>query len=273
MSSRYLPNQVKPEKRLVLPCGDEPQRARKTMTDEERQRRIELAAAYRLAARFGFSDIVWNHITAKIPGGHGFLINRFGLRFDEVTASNLVTIDLDGHVLNPGTADSTDAINTTGFVIHRGIHAAHADVACVMHSHTPAGMAVSTLKDGLTTLVLDAMVFHNRVAYHPFEGASVDRAESERLVASLGSHRAMILKHHGLLTCGATVGEAFIKMFYLDRACAVQIAAMSTGQTLAVPPASLREKTAQDYAHFPHGKYEWPALLRLLDEQEPDYKS
>ena len=240
---------------------------------QEWQRRIDLAAAYRLAARFGLSDIIWNHITAKVPAGNRFLINRFGLRYDEVTASNLVTVNGEGEVLDAGDAVDADAINTTGFVIHSGIHAAHPQIACVMHAHTTAGMAVSALAEGLTPLVLDGMAFYNRVAYHAFEGASVDRAESQRLVESLGNHRAMILRHHGLLTCGETVGEAFIKMFYLERACAVQLAAGSTQQGYVVPAAELCEKTAQDYAHFPHGQYEWPALIRLLDEQEPDYKT
>ncbi len=208
-------------------------------TPEQWNRRVDLAAAYRLAARFNLSDIIWNHITAKLPGTSHFLINRFGLRYDEVTASNLVTVSSDGEVVDEGNSTIDEPVNTTGFVIHSGIHEAHPDIVCVMHSHTTAGMAVSALREGLVPLVLDGMIFHNRVAYHPFEGASVDRSESHRLVKSLGEHRAMILRHHGLLTCGRSVAEAFVKMFYLERACAVQIAATSSGLPFEQPPWEL----------------------------------
>ena len=171
------------------------------------QRRVDLAACYRLADLFGFSDIVWNHITAKLPESEHFLINRFGLRFDEVTASNLFTVDLAGNVIDPGNATSEEDINVTGFIIHSGIHTARPDVHCVMHSHTESGLAVSVLKDGLLPMIQDAMAIYGRVSYHDYEGLSVDTEECERLAANLGDNSVMILRNHGLLTCGRTVGE------------------------------------------------------------------
>ena len=238
----------------------------------EWQMRIDLAACYRLADLFGFSDVIWNHITEKIPGTENFLINRFGLRFDEVTASNLVTLDLDGNVIDPGTASSEDDINVTGFVIHSAIHAARHDVHCVMHSHSEFGLAVSVLKEGLVPMIQDAMPFHNRVAYHDYEGLAVDTGERERLAANLGDKFAMILRNHGLLTCGATVGEAFMHMYYLERACKVQVRVMSMGQPFDLPEPELCEQAAKQYEHFPYGKYEWPALLRLVDERSPGFR-
>lgn len=234
--------------------------------------RIDLAACYRLADLFGFSDIVWNHITAKIPDSEHFLINRFGLRFDEVTASNLVTIDLDGNVIDPGSDTSEDDINVTGFVIHSAIHAARPDVHCVMHSHAESGLAVSALEDGLIPMVQDAMPFFDRVAYHDYEGVSTDTAERERLAASLGDRMVMILRNHGLLTCGESVGEAFMNMYYLERACKVQLKVLATGHEYRLPPADVCEQAASQYQHFPYGKYEWPALLRLLDKQSPGFR-
>lgn len=234
--------------------------------------RVDLAACYRLADQFGFSDVVWNHITAKIPDSEHFLINRFGLRFDEVTASNLVTIDLDGNVIDPGSDTSEDDINVTGFVIHSAVHAARPDIHCVMHSHAESGLVVSALKDGLIPMVQDAMPFFGRVAYHDYEGLSTDTAERERLAASLGGRMVMILRNHGLLTCGETVAEAFMNMYYLERACKVQLQVLATGHEYQLPPAEVCEQAASQYQHFPYGKYEWPALLRLLDKQSPGFR-
>ncbi len=222
----------------------------------EWQTRLDLAACYRLADRFGFSDIVWNHITAKVPGSQFFLINRFGLRYDEVTASNLVTLDLDGSVIDPGTASSKEDINVTGFIIHSAIHAARADVHCIMHSHSSAGLAVSVLKEGLTPMILDAMPFYKQVAYHEYEGLSVDTGERERLAINLGSKKALIMRNHGLLTCGETVGEAFMLMYYLERACKVQMQVLSSGQEFDLPSSEVCEKAAKQYLNFPLGKYE-----------------
>lgn len=238
----------------------------------EWQMRTDLAACYRLADLFGFSDIVWNHITAKVPGTENFLINRFGLRFDEVTASNLVTIDLEGDVVDPGTASSDEDINITGFVIHSAIHAARPDIHCVMHSHSANGLAVSVLKGGLVPMVQDAMPFFGKVAYHDYEGLAVDGGERERLAANLGEKMVMILRNHGLLTCGATVAEAFMHMYYLERACKVQMQVLASGAEFELPSRELCERAANQYEHFPYGKYEWPALLRLADKAAPGFR-
>ena len=239
--------------------------------DAEWRIRVDLAACYRLADHFGFSDIVWGHITAKVPGSEHFLINRFGLRYDEVTASNLVTVNLDGEVVDAGSARSEEDVNLTGFIIHSAVHAARPDVHCVMHSHSTAGMAVSALKDGLLPMTIDAMPFYGRTAYHDFEGLSTDTAERERIAADLGDRNAMILRNHGLLICGETVGEAFMTMYYLERACEVQINVLASGQTIELPAPEICERAAQQSAGFPHGKYEWPALKRLIEKLSPDY--
>ena len=242
-------------------------------TDAEWRSRIDLAACYRLADMFGFSDIIWNHITAKVPGTEHFLINRFGLRYDEVTASNLVTVDLDGQVIHPGSAGTGNDVNVTGFVIHSAIHAARPDIHCVMHSHSSAGMAVAALKEGLIPMGIDGMAFHNRVAYHEFEGMSVDTGERERLAANLGDKKVMILRNHGLLACGETVGEAFMKMCYLERACSIQMQVLASGREIDLPSPEICERTAQQSLQFEHGEYEWPALLRLVDKKAPDYRT
>lgn len=248
------------------------QRAGARFSKAEWQARLDLAACYRVADLFGFSDIIWNHITAKIPGTGHFLINRFGCRYDEVTASNLVTIDLDGNTVNPGSGKGGIDVNVTGFVIHGAIHRAREDVSCVMHSHSAAGMAVSALKDGLVPLQIDAMPFFNRVAYHEFEGQSDDSEECQRIAASLGERQVMILRNHGLLTCGETVGAAFIRMYYLERACDLQLRVMSTGREMKLPDADICERTAKQLNRFPPGEFEWPALLRLVESKCPDYR-
>lgn len=236
--------------------------------DAEWQRRVDLAACYRLADRFGFSDLVWNHITARVPGTENhFLINRFGLRFDEITASNLIKVDQDGNVI-----DGPQDINITGFVIHSGIYAARQDIACVMHSHSPGGLAVSALECGLQPLVNDTMMFYERIAYHDYEGISTDVTERERLAANLGDNNAMVLRNHGLLTAGRSVGEAFMLMYYLERACSVQMQVLSSGQKPRIPPREICKLAAEQYDEFQPGKYEWPALLRLLDDKDPSYR-
>ncbi len=242
----------------------------------EWQTRVDLAACYRLADMFGFSDIIWNHITAKVPNTENFLINRFGLRHDEISASNLITLDIDGNVVDPGSASddrsNDDDVNVTGYVIHSAIHAARPDLHCVMHSHSEHGLAVSALKSGLIPMIQDAMPFYKQVAYHDYEGMSTEVAERQRLAASLGDKKVMILRNHGILTCGATVGEAFILMYYLERSCRTQMQVLATGQEYTVPSDAVCAAAAGQYEIFPHGKYEWPALLRMLDLQQADYK-
>ena len=233
--------------------------------------RKELAACYRLADMFGFSDIIWNHITAKIPDTEHFLINRFGLRYDEVTASNLITLDVDGNIIDAGGAVSDDDVNVTGFVIHSAVHAARPDVACVMHSHCQAGLVVSVLKEGLLAMIQDAMPIYGHVAYHDYEGLSTDLSERQRLAANLGSNMAMIMRNHGLMTCGKTVGEAFMTIYYLECACKVQMQVLATGQAYGLPSAELSEQAAEQYASFAYGDFEWPALLRLVEKRAPDF--
>ncbi len=249
---------------------DHPRKAQ--FSEAEWQARLDLAACYRAADLFGFSDIIWNHITAKIPGTEHFLISRFGYRYDEVTASNLVTIDLDGNTINPGSGESEIDVNITGFVIHGAVHQAREDVQCVMHSHSDGGMAVSALKEGLVPMQIDGMVFFNRVAYHDFEGQSDDTEECARLAASLGDKQVMILRNHGLLTCGETVGAAFMRMYYLERACSIQLQVMATGREIGLPSAEVCERTAKQLTRFPPGQYEWPAILRQVEAECPEYR-
>lgn len=237
-------------------------------SEAEWQTRVDLACAYRLAHHFGFDDLIWNHISARVPGeAEHFLLNPLGLGYDEITASNLVKIDLQGKVI-----EGEAKVNYTGFVIHGAIHAARHDVACVMHTHTEAGMAVSALKRGLLPFVQDAFGFHERITYHDYEGLSLDTDECGRLQASLGDKRAMILRNHGLLTCGATVGEAFVQMYYLDKACRVQLQVLQTGEEIHLPPAEVMEKAAQQTAYFPAGQLEWPALVRRMERKDPSFK-
>lgn len=241
---------------------------RDSYDDAEWERRVELAACYRLADRFGFSDIVWSHITARVPGAEKhFLLNRFGLRYDEVTASNLIKLDLEGNVL-----DGPDSVNVTGFVIHSAVHATREDVVCVMHAHPPGGLAVCALECGLIPVIQDAMPFYNRIAYHDYEGLSTDTDECQRLADHLGAHNAMIMRNHGLLTAGRTVGEAFMLMYSLERACRVQMEVLSSGQSLTLPSPEICEQAAKQYEAFWPGKYEWPALIRQLDEEDPSYR-
>ena len=240
---------------------------KKQYNEEEWSNRVNLAACYHLADHFQMSDIIWNHITAKTSKNKDtFLINSFGLRYDEITASNLVEITSEGKVLN-----SASQINDTGYIIHGAIHRARKDVTCVMHTHSRAGLAIACLEDGLTPMIQDAAVFHNRVSYHDWEGMSTDREECERLSKSLGNNKVMILRNHGLLTCGTSIGEAFMLMYYLDRACKNQIDTL--GLKINIPSDNLMEFAAGQYddPRFKLGEHEWPALLRLLDKQKSIY--
>ena len=237
--------------------------------DEEWVNRVNLAACYHLADYFQMSDIIWNHITSKTSNEkETFLINPFGLRYDEITASNLVEVTPEGKVIN-----SDSSINDTGYIIHGAIHRTRKDIVCVMHTHSRAGLAVSCFEDGLQPIIQDAAIFYNRVSYHDWEGMSTESEECERLSKSLGKNNVMILRNHGLLTCGTTIAEAFMLMYYLDRACKNQIDTMSTGMKLNVPSDNIMEFAAGQYddPRFKLGKHEWPALLRLLDDNKSIY--
>ena len=239
-------------------------------SQEEWLNRVNLAACYHLADYFQMSDIIWNHITSKTSNEkETFLINPFGLRYDEITASNLVEVTPEGKVIN-----SDSSINDTGYIIHGAIHRTRKDIACVMHTHSRAGLAVSCFEDGLQPIIQDAAIFYNRVSYHDWEGMSTESEECERLSKSLGKNNVMILRNHGLLTCGTTIAEAFMLMYYLDRACKNQIDTLSTGMKINIPSDNIMEYAAGQYddSRFQLGKHEWPALLRLLEKNNSIYK-
>lgn len=234
--------------------------------------RIDLAACHRLAAQFGMTDLIYTHISARLPGAEDrFLINPFGLLFDEIRADNLVTVGPDGELLDD---PAGLGINRAGFVIHSAVHQARPDAVCVMHTHTLAGVAVSALRDGLLPYTQHAARFHNRIGYHAYEGVAVDLDERTRLVRDLGPHKALMLRNHGLLTCGSTVGEAFELMFFLEFACRAQLQIQATGQAVAVPARDAIQRAADtfDRAAGRSSPRLWQALLRGLDQSDPTYR-
>jgi len=235
--------------------------------------RVDLAACYRIAAHFRMTDLVYTHISARVPGTHEhFLINAYGLLFDEITASSLVKVTHTGDVVE----DTTGlGINPAGYVIHSAIHSARHDVGCVMHTHTSAGLAVAAQRQGLLPLTQHAMRFTGRLSYHDYEGVALDMDEQRRLVRDLGDNNAMILRNHGLLTCGATIPEAFDLMYYLERACQAQVGAMTGGARLTIPPRAVAEKAARQFVRPGRAApgNAWAALMRLLDRLDPSYKT
>ena len=247
----------------------------------EWQTRVDLAAAYRLVDLYGMTDLHLNHISARVPGHEEhFLINPFGMMYEEITATSLIKVDLAGNIIanaNPGYG-----INLAGYVIHSAIHAARHDVGCVLHTHTNAGMAVSVLKCGLLPLTQTALRW-GRIAYHDFEGVVVDVDEKTRLVANLGDCEVMILRNHGLLACGATVGHAFNNIYRLERACQSQLLAMACNADIVLPPEHVIAKSNAQLTVTPspdrkgkrraHGSLEWPALKRMLDRRDPSYRN
>ncbi len=236
---------------------------------EEWALRVDFAAMFRLAAHFEITDFIYTHGTARVPGEPGhFLINPHDLYFDEITASSLIKMDLDGNMVE----DSPHEFNQAGFVIHSAVLRAREDVQCTWHAHTMAGAAVSAQACGLLPISQYALQFYNRVAYHDYEGLAFDRAECERLGNDLGDKQAMILRNHGLLTAGRSVAETFVLMYNLYKACLVQVSAQAGGE-LKVPSAEVCEHTAQQFAGA-RGRaeaLEWPALLRLVADQREDY--
>lgn len=241
-------------------------------SDAEHAVRIDLAAAYRLLAKFGMTDLIYTHISARVPGTHEqFLINPYGWLFDEITASSLVKIDLDGNIVDA----PENGVNQAGFVIHSAVHAARSDVECVVHTHTKAGMAVAASRAGLLPVNQISMQFYDRVAYHDYEGISLELDERERLVADLGRHDAMILRNHGLLTASTSIASAFSLMFYLNRACEIQLAAQAMGE-LVLPSPAICEHTAQQFEQSHSetigNEREWSALLRILDRDDTGYR-
>ena len=245
---------------------------RQQVSEAEWQKRVDLAAAYRLVDLYGMSEMSANHISTAVPGEEGaFLINPYGLLYDQMTASCFIKLDLDGSVLfNP----TEFGFNRAGFVIHSAIHRARPDVDCVIHTHTVAGMAVSAMKCGLMPLAQTSMRFA-KIAYHDYEGVAVNLEEQERLVRDLGDHDGMILRNHGLLTAGASIAETFNSMFRLERACQVQVAALSCNVEIQLPPPEIVEASYQMYlptTRRAFGVLEWPALLKKLDRIDPSYR-
>ncbi len=240
------------------------------MSEEERKTRIELAACYRLAQREGWDELIYNHISARVPGPeHHFLINPFGLAFEEVTASSLVKIDLDGTIVG----ESAYPINAAGFTIHSAVHAARPEVGCVMHLHTEAGMALSMLADGLQPLSQTAMFFHDRVAYHEYEGLALNLDERERLVRDLGDKSVMILRNHGTLVAGQTIGQAFVMMYLLEKAARAQLRAMSCNVKLHHASEAAAKMTASIISKgFGGAEIAWQAMQRRLDRVDTSYR-
>lgn len=250
------------------------QPVRDRVSEAEWQMRVNLAACYRLVARYGMTDLIYNHITARVPdSANHILINPYGFLYTEITASSLYKIDLDGNVvLKP---DTHYGINHAGYVIHSAVHGARHDAECVIHTHSRAGMAVSAMKCGLLPLTQTAMRFHGRVSYHAYEGPAIDLSERERLVRDLGQNDVLILRNHGLLTCGRSVAEAFNILYWLEMSCKSQVDAMAARTELYIPGDDVAEKTAHLFTpgvRRTYGEMEWEAMLRQLDREDPSYK-
>ena len=245
------------------------------VSEAEWQVRCDLAALYRLVAHHRMTDLIYTHISARVPGPeHHFLINRYGVLFHEMRASDLVKIDLDGNVVDPD--PQSKPVNAAGFTIHSAIHMSREDAMCVVHTHTSAGIAVSAQKQGLLPISQHALKFYGHLAYHGYEGIALDLDERDRLVRDLGTHDAMILVNHGLLACGPTIARAFHTIYYLERACQAQVAALSGGSELILPPEEVRQKTAAQFnrggneAHF---DMLWESALRMIEGQGSDWRA
>lgn len=238
---------------------------------DEWEVRVNLAACYRLFAHYRMTDLIHTHISARLPGDREeFLINAYGLLFEEITASSLVKIDVDANIIDDPTGLG---VNPGGFMIHSAVHVARPDLACVMHSHTAAGIAVSCQTDGLLPLSQHAMRFHNRVAYYDYDGFAFSYAQREKMQAALGDKKVMFLRNHGVLVCGATIREAFDLHYYLERACQAQVAVLSCGVPYVQPSDEQAEQTALGFERPTReaNTRDWPALLRMLDRMDPSY--
>lgn len=245
---------------------------RDQVTPEEWQARVDLAAAYRLVALYGWDDLVFTHISMRVPGPeHHFLINPYGMLFEEITASSLVKIDLQGKIV----METPHFINPAGFTIHSAVHAAREDALCVMHTHSLYGVAVSAQKDGLLPISQQSLFPLSSLGYHNYEGIALNEDEKPRLVADLGNNNFLILRNHGLLTVGRTAADAFLGLYILEAACRIQILAQSGGREL-IPVAEpiLRGIAAQREAVLKGlgGQLAWPGLLRKLDRIDPSYR-
>ena len=235
---------------------------------DETALRIQLAASYRIIESLGWSYLIFGHLTVRLPGPKNhFLINPFGLMYDEVTASNLVKIDLDGNIIG----NSEWGINPAGFIIHSSIHSSKEDAHCVMHTHTTAGMAMAALAKGLINIDFNGTSFHNKVSYHDFEGVTIRKEECERLANDLGNNSVMILKNHGLLTTGKTIAEAFIKLYTLENACKVQLLARASGEKLEEVPIKIAENHIKGLNNSGNAKLAYKALVRKALKKDPSF--
>ena len=240
----------------------------------EAELRIQLAAAYRLVEHFGWNESIYGHLTVRVPGPERhFLINPFGLRYGEVRASNLVKITLEGEIVG----HSDWPVNAAGYAIHGAIHKGAPEAHCVMHTHSPAGMAVAALECGLLPISLDATLFHGTLGYHDYEGAVVSEGEKARLVRDLGRNRALILRNHGLVTVGRTVAEAFLYLHRLETACRTQVDALAMNAAPSLVPEDIAEKSAAEIDDFSRhvsdiGALEFAAYMRMLDERDAGYR-
>ena len=243
--------------------------AASTIGQAETDLRRDLAAAYRLVALFGWDDLVATHISVRLPEENAFLINPFGMLFEEIRPADLVKVDMDGRLLSP----TKWSVNLAGFVIHSAIHAARHDVVCALHLHTPDGVAVSTLEEGLLPLSQTALLVAGDIAFHEYEGIATDLDERARLVADLGDKNIMLLRNHGTLTLGATITDAFTAMYFLETACAIQVRALGMGRPLHPVRREAIDRVAQmRMSASPIGRQlVWPALLRKLDRIDPGW--
>ena len=245
---------------------------RSLVSDEEWQLRVNLAACYRIIAMYGWDDLAFTHIWARVPGPNAhFLINAYGMLFEEMSASSLVKVDLHGNKV----LESPHEVNPAGFVIHSAVHEARQDVSCVLHTHTRSGIAVSAQADGLLPLLQTSLFPYVTLAYHDYEGVALNDDEKPRLVADLGDRNALILRNHGLLTVGASIADAFLLMYVLETACQIQLLAQSTrGELVQVPQPIVEGITAQaaEVTKGLGGDLVWPALLRKLDRRDASYR-
>ncbi|MFT8475481.1 MAG: class II aldolase/adducin family protein [Acetobacter orientalis] len=242
-------------------------------TQTEQALREDLAAAYRLMAHFNMTDLVYTHLSMRIPGeDHRFLVNPYGLLFEEITASSLVVVDANGLPKQ----ETSWPVNPAGFVIHSAVHRSRPDAACVMHTHTVPGMVIAAQETNILPLNQMNIEFYGSVGFHRYEGIAADDnlSERERLVKDLGTNSALILQNHGLLTVGETVARAFYRMYYLEQSCRIQIAAQSTGTPLHIPSEEKILRTKKQFDEDPdQGRMIWSALRRKLDREQPDYKN
>jgi ribulose-5-phosphate 4-epimerase/fuculose-1-phosphate aldolase len=247
------------------------------ISEEEWQIRCDLAALYRLVAHHRWTDLIYTHISARVPGPENhFLINDYRRMFHEMRASDLVKIDVDGNVVEGGETASSKVVNAAGFTIHSAVHMARHDLTCVIHTHTSAGIAVSAQKHGLLPISQHALKYYGCLSYHGYEGIALDLDERDRLVADLGQNKAMILRNHGLLAGGRSIQEAWAEIYYLERACQAQIAALAGGAELVLPPEEVRLHTAAQFnreGRESHLAMLWETCLRLIENDKPNYRS